>query len=215
VRDGAATRADLAEAYRYLAALLSSRGDEEEARRAAARAVSLDPAAEPPEGAPASARILFSEARQRAGSGLSCALRVEGARATVGVSGDPGELAATAALACGPFETRGGLEREHGGRAFADLAVPAGAERCEARVLAQSGAALARASAPVSADRAAPAVAAARTPPEPADDASGGVPWLWVGVGAGAVAAGVVSVLLLTSGPDDAEIRSTRVIESE
>ncbi len=216
VRDGASTREDLAEAYRHLAALLSSRGDEQEARRAAQRAASLDVESEPPEGAPAAARALFAEARTRAGTGLACTVRIDGARATVGVSGDPGELATSAALACGPFETSGALEREHGGRAFADLAVPAGAERCDARVLAGSGALLARASAEVVADRAAPAAALTPESAQPSDDGSrGGVPWLWVGVGAGVVAAAVIGGLLLSSEPEDAQISSTRVVEPE
>src|SRR5688572_21876520 len=59
VEDGQASRADLVEAFRYLAVLRLVRGVRRDAEEAALKAVSLDRGLTPPDGAPPTAVGLF------------------------------------------------------------------------------------------------------------------------------------------------------------
>jgi hypothetical protein len=208
VEDRESTKAFLAEALRYLAALRLSNGDRRGAHEAAIQAVSLDPEAAPPEGAPSAASRLFSEARSEIGdTGLRCELAVERrderARALVSVTGDPGQLARSAVVMCGSTEARAALVD-----ARAELDVDAPAARCRASIETDLGVEIASADAAL-APRVTPA------PPEAATarDEGGRFPWLWVGVGAGVAAAVLLGAVLLSGGATTAEVGEPVAVE--
>ncbi|MBI2896279.1 MAG: hypothetical protein HYY06_22165 [Deltaproteobacteria bacterium] len=240
LEDSSSSRADVVEALRYMAVLRLVRGARGEADRAALRAVSLDRGLTPPEGAPPDAAAVFDAARNRVPpGGLACSLELPpapvagapvGARVTV--IGDLGALVATASLSCGGREARGTPEPGDGGRATAQIAVdagPAGREtRCTARLLTAANVVLAEATGSFVAR------GAGSDDPDGDDDVSagggrfiggstndrrrdeGGFPWVWVGVGAGAaVAVAVVSVILLSSGSDEAQLGPPEIVEIE
>jgi hypothetical protein len=159
--DAAASRADLVEAFRYLAVLRLVRGLRADAEEAALRGASLDRGLTPPEGAPPTAAALFDAARSHVpAGGLSCSLELPprpvasspvGAR--VHVVGDLGGLVATASLRCGGTEHRGTPERDpagDAGAAFAEISVDAGPAgrrtTCAARLLTSANIVLAEAS---------------------------------------------------------------------
>lgn len=233
VEDGQASRADLVEAFRYLAVLRLVRGVRRDAEEMALKAVSLDRGLTPPEGAPPSAGPLFDAARTRVpAGGLSCSLELPerpiasspvGAR--VRVVGDLGGLVASAALTCGGREQRGTPERAADGGAVAQIAVDGGlAGRrtvCVARLMTSANIVLAEASGSFTARAASGEEVGGHDPREdlvgtgmgPAegrrrraeedDDRGGGFPWVWVGVGAGVAVAGAVVAAIVLSSGSD------------
>lgn len=239
--DASATRADLVEAYRYLAVLRLVRGFRADAEAAALRGVSLDRGLAPPEGAPPNAAELFDAARSRVpAGGLSCTLELPArpiasspVAARVRVAGDVGELVAAAALTCAGSEHRGTPERGDAGDAVAEIAVDAGPagrrSNCSARLLTSANIVLAEATGSFVARAASAAEleggaqvdlgagggSSSFGRQDRDRDRGGGFPWVWVGVGAGvAVAGAVVAALILSSGSDEAYLGAP-VVTSE
>lgn len=236
--DAAATRAELAEAYRYLAVLRLVRGLRADAEDAALRAVSLDRELTPPEGAPPTAAGLFDAARSLVpAGGLSCRLELPArpsaagpVRARVRVVGDLGGLVATAALRCGGTERSRTPEPDPAGDGtrIADIDVDAGPTgrrtTCVAHLSTSANVVLAQDSgsfvAPAGEGDRVGFVAPAGGPGSSSrardDEEGGGFPWGWVGVGAGVVVAGaVVAALLLGGGSDDAMLGPPVVVSAE
>lgn len=207
------TRETATEAYRYLATVELLLGRADAARGHATRAVALDPAVQPPEGAGSRASRLFDQARE-ALDGAALSLRIttrqadDGTQVAVVLTPDVADLLARLYLRCEassgahePLAADANLAGEREVRLRVPPSPPS--YRCEATAETEHGAVLVRATRRVGRDRRASASARGRHGRAARDDGGGMPLWPWlVGGGALVVTAVAVGIAVASSGGD-------------
>jgi hypothetical protein len=203
---------DALEAHRYLAALELIVGEADAAERHAAAAVALDPSVEAPEGAPPELGELLDSVRADQGE-RRAELRIatdeeeleQGQASTIAAELRPAPeaLVATLRLRCDDSEAEATPPT-------VEVSVTPDPEaeqvHCDASAETEAGAVLLQAARDFAVRREEAGVGGG------GDDDGGVLWWPWVlGAGVAAVVAGLVAVIVLNTGPEDAYIAGPRV----
>ncbi len=203
LRSADATRANILEAHRYLAALYLMLGQQDNANQHAADAVALDPLVAAPAGTPPEVGSLLQSAARRVGHPAT--LTIAAGALTLSKPGTirlhlapaPPGLATNLHLACGDADQRGPSPD-----LTLNLTPTASTLHCTAEALSVANAVLVQTERDLSVQN-----NSGGPPP------SGASLWPWIAIGAGAavVVITVIIIAAIASKPSDAQIGSSRV----
>ena len=216
--DGDASRGEILEAHRHLAALHEIQGAGERALVHARAAVALEPDASAPDGAPPEVDALLERAREELGGPAELAIDTpdgalayeEPGRVRAHLDPAPDGLAARVHLSCDGGDDDRAAASAAPPEVTAALTPRAGSVRCEASASTAAGAVLFEVTRTLSVENA-PADATLAVGAHTDDGGDGAPIWPWLAAGAGAlVLAGAVVLIVLASQPDQASFGGAR-----